>query len=122
MTHARFRADPCEESRVALLLVLLAAALAVPPPAAGQAGSDPVPVPGGFHFFTPGPRRLGYQGLHVEPGTILDFRGDVAVAYLTGTAEDDRGNRYLLGADMRVLRGDYVGFDGFTRRGVFGFV
>lgn len=105
-----------------LLPALLLAALALPHDLRAQSGSDPVPIPGGFHFFSPGPPRLGYRGLNVEPSTITNFQGDVALAYLTGSARDAQGKRFLLTADMRVFRGDYVAFDGVTRRGVFGFV
>ena len=104
------------------LPVLLLLAVAVPGDVRAQAGAEPVPIPGGFHFFSPGPTRLGYAGLHVEPSTVTNFQGEVALAYLTGTARSADGQNFFLGADMRVLRGEYVAADGITRRGVFGFV
>ena len=84
---------------------------------------EPLPIPGGrFHFFAPGPKRLGLSGLNVEASTITNFSGDVALAYLVGRARSADGESFLLGADMRVFRGEYVAADGVTRRGAFGFV
>lgn len=108
--------------RRALAAVLLLLAAVAPGDVRAQAGSEPVPIPGGFHFFSPGPLRLGYAGLNVEASTITNFQGEVALAYLTGTARSGTGENFLLGADMRVFRGDYVAADGISRRGVFGFV
>ena len=103
---------------LALLLLLVAS-----PGVRAQDASEPLPIPGGrFHFFAPGPLRLGLGGLHVEASTITNFQGDVALAYLRGTARSAAGQDFVLGADMRVFRGDYVAADGITRRGVFGFV
>ena len=81
-----------------------------------------MPIPGGFHFFAPGPTRLGFRGLDVEVSTITNFQGDVALGYFTGTARSGAGEDFLLGADIRVMHGDYVAADGISRRGVFGFV
>jgi hypothetical protein len=107
-------------SRPALALLLLVVTSAG---VHAQDGSEPVPIPGGrFHFFAPGPRLLGLSGLHVEASTITNFQGDVALAYLRGTARSAAGQDFLLGADMRVFSGDYVAADGISRRGVFGFV
>jgi hypothetical protein len=102
----------------ALLLVIVT----LPCEARAQDGSEPVPIPGGFHFFAPGPPRLGFRGLDVEPSTITNFQGDVALAYLTGSARSADGKDFRLGADMRVFSGEYVAADGISRRGVFGFV
>jgi len=105
-------------SRPALVLLLLVVATA-----GAGAQEEPLPIPGGrFHFFAPGPRLLGLSGLHVEASTITDFQGDVALAYLRGTARSAAGQDFVLGADMRVFSGDYVAADGISRRGVFGFV
>jgi hypothetical protein len=107
--------------RCPLAALLFLAALA-PCHAGAQAGAEPVPIPGGFHFFTPGPLRSGYSGLQVEASTITDFQGEVALAYLSGVARSAEGQNFIVSADMRVFRGDYVAADGVTRRGVFGFV
>ncbi len=87
-----------------------------------QAGSDPVPIPGGLggsHVFAPGP---AFQGLVVEPNTITNFEGDVALAYVYGKAHDGVGHAYDVRTDMRVFRGAYVAADGIRREGAFGFV
>lgn len=105
-------------SRPALVLLLLVVATA-----GVRAQDEPLPIPGGrFHFFAPGPRLLGLSGLHVEASTITNFQGDVALAYLRGTARSAAGQDFVLEADMRVFSGDYVAADGVSRRGVFGFV
>ena len=93
--------------------------------AQAEDGSEPVPIPGGtqgFHAFAPGPRRLGLMGLNVEPGTITNFQGDVALAYLIGTATAGDGHAFSLQTDMRLMRGEFVSADGVHRQGVFGFV
>jgi hypothetical protein len=108
--------------RALAVLLLLLLAGAPPCDVRAQDGSEPVPIPGGFHFFSPGPRRLGYPGLHVEASTVTNFQGEVALAYLAGTARSAAGQDFLLAADMRVFRGEYVAADGITRRGAFGFV
>ena len=105
--------------RTLALLLLLAASAGV----RAQDAGEPLPIPGGrFHFFMPGPLRLGLSGLHVEASTITNFQGDVALAYLRGTARSAAGQDFLLAADMRVFSGDWVAADGISRRGVFGFV
>ena len=109
--------------RRALASALLLLALAVPCPGHAQSGSDPLPIPAPpFHFFEPGPVRLGFRGLQTEASTITNFQGDVALAYLAGTARSADGEDFRLGADMRVFGGDYVAADGISRRAVFGFV
>jgi hypothetical protein len=92
-------------------------------------GSDPRPIPGGiqpfgdgtelFHVFPP---MLGN-----EPSTITDFHGPVGVAHIrgAGTSTDiQTGNqtRLLFDADMRFMRGQYIGVDGNLHRGTFAFV
>ena len=108
--------------RRALATALLLLAAVLPLRVRAQDASEPLPIPGGFHFFAPGPPRLGYRGLNVEASTITNFSGDVALAYLVGRARSADGESFLLGADMRVFRGEYVAADGVTRRGAFGFV
>lgn len=108
--------------RRALATALLVLAATLPRALRAEDGSEPLPIPGGFHFFAPGPPRLGYRGLDVEASTISNFSGDVALAYLVGRARSAAGESFLLGADMRVFRGDYAAADGVTRRGAFGFV
>lgn len=84
-----------------------------------EGGSDePLPIPGGtvfapglplVHVFAPGPTP-GYAGINVEPATITNFKGLSMIAEdytLTATAKGSDGTNYLLGTDMRVLRGTY---------------
>ncbi len=71
-----------------------------------------------FHvtFFGPG----------VDPSSITDFNGFVGVADVqgTGTAHNPDGTTetLLFDTDMRFMSGVYVGQDGRTHKGTFGFV
>lgn len=92
--------------------------------------ADPVPIPGGIqipdgpliHTFGPGPEAIGGMGLDIEPNTITDFNGFMAIAYLGGTATDASGHVYSLQCDIRAMRGEYVGADDKRHHGTFGFV
>jgi hypothetical protein len=96
------------------------------PALASSGGAAPNPIPGGIdtpfgflHFFFP--------GHNAEPSTITDFKGAIGVADLEGTGvgfDTDTGEEEELvwGADVRFMRGKYVGMDGRTRRGAFGFI
>ncbi len=107
------------------LSILPMAAYAAPP---GYA--DPVPIPGGtqipngpfIHTFVPGPVELGFQGLDVEPSTITDFHGFVAMGYLAGTALDTDNKTYDMLNDIRVYDGQYLAADGSRHRGTFAFI
>lgn len=74
--------------------------------------------PGTFHvtFFGPG----------IDPSSIGDFNGFVAVADVqgTGTATNPDGSTetLLYDTDMRIMSGVYVGVDGAVHKGTFGFV
>ena len=97
---------------------------ASPPP------PDP-PPPDPFkdiHWLLPGPDGsatpiLGLPGfgLDVDPSLITDFSGAVAYAVLAGEARDRDGNDYDVEFDVRVMQGEYVGEDGRTHHGTFGF-
>ncbi len=86
------------------------------------AGIDPNPIPvggigGDFRVFLPGPGN--------EPSTITDFDGSVGVADLsgTGTAKGHGPTRTLpFDADVRFMKGRYVGKDGQQHSGTFCFV
>jgi hypothetical protein len=98
------------------------------PARAWAAGADPRPIPGGvqpfgdgtelYHVFSP------QQGN--EPSTITDFNGAVGVAHIrgAGTSTDTNGNqtRLLYDADMRFMKGEYIGMDGRRHDGTFAFV
>jgi len=96
--------------------VLAAAALA-----RGKPG-DPKPIPGGFSvppafFFHVMPPFLPN-----EMSTIGDFDGTLGAADIQGTAHRSDGATYTFDADMRFMRGHYIGRDGRKRWGTFGFV
>jgi hypothetical protein len=95
----------------------------------GPAAPRPIPgtldVPGlpplhvDFPWFTPDTPH--------ELSTITDFNGKIAAAEIqgmgTGTdTQNGHETRYFFDADMRIMDGVYVGMDGHTRRGTFGFI
>lgn len=96
-------------------------------PALAWWGAQPKPIPGGFdQNFTPVPKD---PFIHVLPpavgfemSTITDFRGIVAATEVQGKARGSDGSTYTFDADMRFMRGHYVGRDGRKRWGTFGFV
>src|SRR5690349_9099221 len=69
---------------------------------------------------------LTFPGPGVDPSSITDFNGFVGFADVqgTGTATNPDGTRetLLYDTDMRFMTGTYVGKDGRTYRGTFGFV
>ncbi|MBA3414358.1 MAG: hypothetical protein H0U10_03920 [Chloroflexia bacterium] len=98
-------------------------------------GVSPKPIPGGgfeyegevFHVYDYIPGN--------EPSTIGDFRGLVAINHLQGEGTVTRGgggggigtptatgDRLVYDADMRIMRGLYVGEDGREHEGTFGFI
>ena len=97
-------------------------------------GATPKPIAGGG-FEVEG------ELLHVydyvpgnEPSTIGDFRGLVAINHLQGEGTVIRGggggistptatgDRLVYDADMRVMKGLYIGEDGQEHEGTFGFI
>lgn len=80
-------------------------------------GEDPLLAGLGLHLFLPISGR--------EPSTIFDFHGQVAIVDLIGD-----GIRTLDGvpesaafrADMRFMKGSYVGLDGKQHQNTFGFI
>jgi len=85
-------------------------------------GTMPVPVPGAGHIFAPGPRSLGLAGLAVNPSSIGDFAGVVALAYVKGRAVGADGRRFLMVNDMRIMTGAYLAADGSPHSGSFAFI
>jgi hypothetical protein len=72
-----------------------------------------------YHVFLPGPG--------AEPATIRDFRGHVGVAAAKGFGtgvHTATGTKVKLAydVDLRFFKGHYVGRDGNTHHGTFGFV
>jgi hypothetical protein len=99
------------------------------PAGAAQPGTgEPSPIPGGiqpvpggpvFHIFLPG------EGS--EPSTITDFNGAVGVSVTQGTwtatgTPTGGVSSGVWEADMRFMKGLFVGTDGRRRQGAFGFV
>ena len=81
-----------------------------------------------IHWLLPGPPGASTQiigleafGLDVDPSMITDFNGFVAYAVIAGTSIGSDGANYPTELDVRVMDGEYVGVDGSTHRGTFGF-
>ena len=106
-----------------LVAALVAGVIPASPARADTAdASDPIPVLGGGRILSPGPRTLGFDGLAVDPSTIGNFRGLVALAYLRGRVRDTTGRQWVMMNDIRLFQGDYVSADGIQRQGTFAFV
>ena len=67
-----------------------------------------------FHVLPP---TIGF-----EMSTITDFHGVLAASETQGRARGSDGRSYTFDADMRFMRGTYVGMDGHAREGTFGFI
>ena len=100
------------------------------------AQADPRHIPGGtllpfqptpFHFFFPTdgvPGAVTIASGHGDPSTIYDFDGMVGVAEVgttPGTSTLD-GRRLFWSADVRFMKGTYIGTEGDTRTGAFAFL
>jgi hypothetical protein len=102
--------------------------------AAAFAEADPRPIPGGtllpfqptpFHFFFPtgGPSGVTVLSGHGDPSLITDFDGMIGVADVGATTgTDGAGKQLLWKADVRFMKGTYVGTEGDTRTGAFAFI
>ena len=101
---------------------LVAGGLALVATARAFDGAMPVPVPGVNHIFAPGPASLGLPGLNVNPSSIGDFDGTVALAYVKGHATGADGHRFDMANDMRVMTGTYLAADGSRHLGAFAFI
>ncbi len=94
-------------------------------------GPGPRPIPGGFatvdgrrwHAYPPGPSNpLDPSSVMNEPSAITDFDGVMAIAQVQGTGTEERGGQSVplpFDADMRIMAGPYVGFDGQHHDGTF---
>ena len=90
--------------------------------------ATPLPIPGGlqllgpdgplFHIFLPAPG--------VEPSTITDFNGFVGWAAVGGmgthTVTGQAPEHIPFEADVRFMRGEFVGADGRNHHGAFAFI
>jgi len=112
------------------------------PPATGvieDCSPAPEPIPGGFNAFevlgSPFPDKffhLFLPGPGMEPATIFNFNGDVAILDIHGTGTRTELNPFTrepdgempnlpFAADVRFMDGDYIGVDGKRHKGTFGF-
>ena len=96
-------------------------------PALASWGSQPRPIPGGVdETFTPVPTNPTWHFLFPAFGneaiTITDFHGVMGAAETQGYVHGSDGKTYTFDADLRFMRGTYVGRDGRTREGSFGFI
>ena len=89
--------------------------------------ANPVPLPiGSFGFHVNAPVFL--DPVDADPSTITDFQGFTGLAYINGmVSRTDRRTQAkvelpFLSSDMRLMEGEYRGFDGRVRRGTFGFI
>ena len=80
-------------------------------------GAMPVPVPGVNHIFAPLP-----TSLNVNPSSVGDFNGTVALAYVKGHATGADGHRFDMANDMRIMTGTYQAADGSRHLGSFAFI
>lgn len=104
-----------------------------------MAGDGPIvipnPIPGGFtgeQFGCPGVTELFHLFIpsfpaEDEPSTITDFNGFHGDAHIQGfgTATDTltgAQTRLFYDADIRFMKGVYIGVDGETHQGAFGFI
>jgi hypothetical protein len=83
-------------------------------------GGIPRPIPGGFDAFG--------QTFHVEdpsvggePNVLTDFDGFVAVGLAGGKGHGLDGEPLFFEVDNRFFSGKFVGTDGKTHHGTFGF-
>jgi hypothetical protein len=106
---------------------LAGAGLLDPGAVLAAANAAPRPIPGGFDKnFKPVPKHplihVLSPGIGSEMSTITDFNGVVAGSEIRGKARGSDGTSYDFDTDMRFMRGAYVGLDGRTRHGAFGFI
>ena len=96
----------------------------------------PKPIPGGGQPFGPGtevfhnyappvdPQIGGLPWPELDLSQITDFKGAMAVARIQGTGTLTQGavitQGALYDADMRFMKGRYVGVDGEEHQGTFG--
>jgi len=104
--------------------------------ASAAASTSPRPIPGGtdsqglgglFHLYGPTPDG-SFDPIDAMPITIADFTGMFGLAYVSGMCtrtnmETNKSERFpFLNADMRFMKGAYIGEDGNTHDGAFAFI
>jgi hypothetical protein len=90
--------------------------------ASGRRDGQPRPIPGGVQPFGPGTEvfHLFLPGTG-DPSTITDFDGVVGIADITGVGTGANAG-HAFDADVRFMRGRYLGLDGRRQHGTFGFI
>jgi hypothetical protein len=94
-----------------------------PTAALAGGGAEPKPIPGGS-VPPPAGAHVWLPQRGLEPSTIFDFDGTVALADIYGSGEARQSGHSFpvnYNADMRFMTGRYVDLDGVTREGTFGF-
>ncbi len=93
-----------------------------------EPGFVPPPPFDFIHWLLPGPPGATTQilnlpafGLDADPSLMSDYHGFTAYAVLAGSARGNNGEEYDVELDIRVMDGKYVGEDGRTHEGTFGF-
>jgi hypothetical protein len=132
LSRRKFLGSAALAGGAALTSPLWAARLAE---AAAFAEADPRFIPGGtllpfkptpFHFFFPTdgvPGAVTVDSGHGDPSLITDFDGMVGVAEIGDTGGTGTpGGRLRWKADVRFMKGTYLGTQGDTRTGAFAFV
>jgi hypothetical protein len=93
-------------------------------PVLAQAEDSIAPKPIGVGTLPP--FHVWFFGDGQEISTITDFKGSVGVAQVQGTGTGRGGSTgdgpLLFDSDMRFMKGSYVGVDGQTHQGTFGFI
>jgi hypothetical protein len=86
------------------------------------ADDDPKEIPGTF-MGIPGAPHVANPSPGNEPSTVFDFDGVIAITRIfgTGTAQGGSPSTMSFDCDMRFMSGRYVGADGVTHEGTFGF-
>ncbi len=104
------------------------------PARAATTATEPRPIPGGivvldqqrFHAYPPGRMNpLDPASPISEPSTITDFDGVLAIAQTLGRGTGvEKGVEapMTFDSDMRFMAGRYIGMDGQTYTGTFGFI
>lgn len=115
--------------------VVLSSGLWMPLVAHAGVQAEPRPIPGTTNLQVPNGPNLGERHFFFpttnpfstvtvkngngDPSTITDFNGVVGVADLDGTGKDGDGTELLWGADVRFMKGVFVGEDGEEHYGTF---
>ena len=140
--HTHAGARPLSRRQLMRTSAAVAAGLVAAPALLGRgrasaaASTGPLPLPGGtnslglggeLHFYGPTPDG-SFDPVDATPITIADFTGVFGLAYISGMCtrtnmETKKVERFPFnGADMRFMKGAYIGEDGKVHNGAFAFI